>query len=54
MGIRGFPTLVLHLRGKYFLISPGCQPIEALRKAINAVYQAHGIAFTRPESGLYS
>jgi putative protein-disulfide isomerase len=54
MGIRGFPTLVLHLRGKYFLISPGCQPIEALRKSINAVYEAHGIGFTRPESGLYS
>ena len=54
MGIRGFPSLVLNLRGKYFLISPGCQPIEALRKAINAVYQAHGIDFVRPESGLYS
>jgi len=28
--------------------------VESLRKAINAVYQAHGIDFVRPESGLYS
>jgi putative protein-disulfide isomerase len=54
MGIRGFPSLVLNLGGKFFLISPGCQPIEVLRKSINTVYEAQGIQFTRPESGLYS
>jgi putative protein-disulfide isomerase len=54
LGIRGFPSLVLSVKDKYFLIAPGCQPIEALRKSINAVYEAHGIGFTRPESGLYS
>ena len=54
MGIRGFPSLVLNLGGKFFLISPGCQPIDVLRKSINTVYEAQGIQFTRPESGLYS
>jgi putative protein-disulfide isomerase len=54
MGIRGFPSLVLNLREKFFLISPGCQPIDVLRKSINTVYEAQGIQFTRPENGLYS
>jgi len=54
MGVRGFPSLVLNLGKKYFLISPGCQPIDVLRKSINTVYEAQGIQFTRPESGLYS
>jgi predicted DsbA family dithiol-disulfide isomerase len=54
LGIRGFPSLVLSVKDKYFLIAPGCQPIETLRKSINAVYEAHGIELMRPESGLYS
>ena len=54
LGIRGFPSLVLSVKDRYFLIAPGCQPIDSLRKSINAVYEAQGIDFTRPENGVYS
>jgi hypothetical protein len=37
-----------------YLIAPGYQPIEVLRRAINAVYKATGVDFQRPENGLYS
>ena len=30
------------------------QPIEGMRRAINAAYEEAGIEFVRPESGLYS
>ncbi len=53
-GVTGFPTVVLSLGKEHYLISPGYQPIEAIRRAINAVYKDAGIDFTRPESGLYS
>ena len=36
------------------MISPGYQPIEAMRKAINLVYENVGIAYLRPEQGVYS
>ena len=53
-GVTGFPTVVLSVGKDNYLISPGYQPIEALRRAINAVYKAAGVDFQRPESGLYS
>ncbi len=54
LGIRGYPTLLLKLSGEYHLVSPGYQPIDQLRRAINTVYETNGIEFTRPESGIYS
>lgn len=54
MGIRGFPSVVLSLRERYFLIAPGYRTIEDLRRSINTIYEANDIEFTRPESGLYS
>ncbi|MBI4083232.1 MAG: DsbA family protein [Candidatus Lambdaproteobacteria bacterium] len=53
-GITGFPSVVLELNGQNYLISPGYQPIDGIRRAINSVYQAAGVDFTRPENGLYS
>jgi putative protein-disulfide isomerase len=53
-GITGFPSVVLTLGKDHYLISPGYQPIEALRRAINAAYGEAGIEYVRPESGLYS
>lgn len=53
-GVTGFPTVVLSIGKDNYLISPGYQPIEALRRAINAVYKAAGVDFQRPENGLYS
>ncbi|MBI3992002.1 MAG: DsbA family protein [Candidatus Lambdaproteobacteria bacterium] len=53
-GITGFPSVVLDLNGGHYLISPGYQPIEGVRKAINRVYTTAGVEFTRPESGIYS
>lgn len=53
-GITGFPSAVLSVGDGNYLISPGYQPVEGIRKAINAVYQKVGIEFTRPESGIYS
>jgi putative protein-disulfide isomerase len=53
-GVTGFPTVVLAVNQENYLISPGYQPIEALRRAINAVYKAAGVDLQRPESGLYS
>ncbi|MFI5400445.1 MAG: DsbA family protein [SAR324 cluster bacterium] len=53
-GVTGFPTVVLTVRKENYLISPGYRPIEALRRAINAVYKATGVEFERPESGMYS
>ena len=54
LGVRGYPTLVLQIGEKFHLVSPGYQPIEGLRRAINNIYESQGIEFTRPESGLYS
>jgi len=53
-GITGFPSVVLDLNGENYLISPGYQPIDDMRRAINAAYEEAGVDFTRPESGLYS
>ncbi len=53
-GITGFPSVILKISDNNYLISPGDQPIEAMRRAINTVYQKVGIEFTRPESGMYS
>jgi len=53
-GVTGFPTVVLTIGTSNYLVSPGYQPIEGLRRAINAAYQDAGIEFTRPESGIYS
>lgn len=53
-GITGFPSVVLSLNDNDYLISPGYQPIEGLRAAINQVYESAGIEFTRPENGIYS
>ena len=53
-GITGFPSVVLSIAGNNYLISPGYQPIEGIRKAINAVYLKADIEFIRPESGIYS
>lgn len=54
LGITGYPTLVLALDETYYLLSPGYQPIERLRRGINTAYERHGIEFTRPESGLWA
>lgn len=53
-GITGFPSVVLSLGKDHYLVSPGYQPIEGMRRAINAAYEEAGIEFVRPESGLYS
>lgn len=53
-GITGFPSVVLSLGNDHYLVSPGYQPIEGMRRAINAAYDEAGIEFVRPESGLYS
>ncbi len=53
-GISGFPSVVLSIGDNNYLIAPGYQPIEGMRRAINAAYQDANIEFTRPESGLYS
>ena len=53
-GITGFPSVVLTVSDTHYLISPGYQPIETMRRAINTVYERAGIEFTRPESGIYS
>ncbi len=53
-GITGFPSVVLSVDDENFLISPGYQPVEGLRKAINAVYAKAGIDYARPENGIYS
>jgi putative protein-disulfide isomerase len=53
-GVTGFPTVVLSVAKENYLIAPGYQPIEVMRRAINAVYKAAGVDFQRPESGLYS
>ncbi|MCZ6629130.1 MAG: DsbA family protein [SAR324 cluster bacterium] len=53
-GITGFPSAVLSVGDVNYLISPGYQPMEGIRKAINSAYQQAGIEFTRPESGIYS
>ncbi|MCH8074348.1 MAG: DsbA family protein [SAR324 cluster bacterium] len=52
-GITGFPSVVLSIKESNYLISPGYQPIEGMRRAINAAYEDAGVEFTRPESGLY-
>ena len=53
-GITGFPSVVLRIQDSNYLISPGYQPMEGMRKAINTVYEKAGIEFLRPESGIYS
>jgi putative protein-disulfide isomerase len=53
-GITGFPSVVLTLGTDHYLVSPGYQPIESIRKIINRVYTTAGIEYTRPESGIYS
>jgi putative protein-disulfide isomerase len=53
-GITGFPTVVLSLGKDHYLVSPGYQSIEGMRRAINAAYEEAGVEFQRPESGLYS
>ncbi len=53
-GVTGFPTVMLQIKSQIYLIAPGYQSVGDLRRAINAVYDDTGIAFTRPESGLYS
>ena len=53
-GVTGFPTVVLSLGSENYLISPGYQPVEVLRRAINAAYKAAGVEFERPENGMYS
>ena len=53
-GITGFPSVVLTVGDTHYLISPGYQPIETMRRAINTVYERAGVDFTRPESGIYS
>lgn len=53
-GISGFPSVVLSIGDNNYLIAPGYQPIEGMRRAINAAYSDAKIEFTRPESGLYS
>ena len=53
-GISAFPTLVLTLNDENYLISPGYQPIDEMRRAINSAYEEAGVDFVRPESGLYS
>ncbi|HUJ75130.1 MAG TPA: DsbA family protein, partial [bacterium] len=53
-GVTGFPTVVLSLGKDNYLIAPGYQPIEVVRRSINAAYKLAGIEYTRPESGLYS
>jgi putative protein-disulfide isomerase len=53
-GVTGFPTVVLTLGKDNYLISPGYQPVEVLRRAINAAYKAAGVEFERPENGMYS
>lgn len=53
-GITGFPSVVLTLGTDHYLVSPGYQPIEGMRRAINAAYEEAGIEYVRPESGLYS
>jgi putative protein-disulfide isomerase len=53
-GITGFPSVVLAVGGNNYLIAPGYQPVEGMRKAINTVYGKAGIEFVRPESGIYS
>jgi len=53
-GINGFPSVVLTLKDENYLISPGYQPIDEMRRAINTAYKDAGVEFTRPESGLYS
>ena len=52
-GITGFPSVVLTIKENNYLVSPGYQNIEGMRRAINAAYDDAGIEFTRPESGLY-
>lgn len=52
-GVTGFPSVVLSIRDNHYLVSPGYQPIEGMRRAINAAYEDAGVEFTRPESGLY-
>lgn len=53
-GITGFPTLVLGLEHNHYLISPGYQPIDAMRRAINEAYADAGVDdYQRPESGMY-
>ena len=54
-GITGFPSVVLTVEKNNYLLSPGYQPIEGIRRAINAVYKDAGLdLYIRPESGLYS
>lgn len=54
-GITGFPSVVLSLKDQHnYLISPGYQSIEGIRRAINAAYEDAGVDFMRPESGIYS
>ena len=53
-GITGFPSLVLSLKESHYLISPGYQPMEEMRRAINAAYEDAGVELLRPESGIYS
>lgn len=53
-GITGFPTVVLSLERSHYLVAPGYQPVETLRRAINAAYEDAGVEFVRPESGLYA
>ena len=53
-GITGFPSVVLTVGDTHYLISPGYQPIETMRRAINTAYERAGVDFTRPESGIYS
>lgn len=53
-GVTGFPSVVLAIEGNNYLISPGYQTVEGMRKAINAVYRKAEIEFIRPESGIYS
>ncbi len=53
-GITGFPSVVLSVADQNYLISPGYQPVEGLRAAINTVYEKSGIEFLRTENGIYS
>ena len=53
-GVTGFPSVVLSIRDSNYLVSPGYQPIEGMRRAINAAYEDSDVEFTRPESGLYA
>ena len=53
-GVTGFPTVVLSIGNSNYLVSPGYQPVEGMRKAINAAYEDAGVEFIRPENGLYN